>query len=85
MTDSEMSGYVNIRVAEKFNEEAYITFNITETFTYIKEMYVNEIRVFVFSNDMDSMIKYCTGDKVFSIQLSECDYEKALQIANLIG
>lgn len=85
MTDSEMSGYVNIRVAEKFNEEAYITFNITETFTYIKEMYVNEIRIFVFSNDMDSMIKYCTGDKVFSIQLSECDYEKALQIANLIG
>ena len=85
MTDSELSGYVNIRVPEIFNAENYSTFNITETFTYIKEMYVNEIRIFVFSDDMDSMIKYCTGNKAFSIQLSECDYEKAMQIADSIG
>lgn len=85
MKDSKMNGYVNVDVPEEFSLERYHEINISTKYSRIKELNVNGIRVFVFSEDENCIIKYFTKDMLFDLHLLECEFEKAVEIANTIG
>ena len=84
-TESKINGGIIITQYDELTSFIVGDVKVSSKFEYVEQINVNGLDVIVYGNDNDEvLIRYLNRNTNYSITLTDCDFEKAVEIANTL-